>query len=313
MNATLKLLPRLVIVLHTAKLSERIPIVLRAFSCAPASVDVIFQVKKTEMERCRQLTIKGGSPIRRCVAEQSWPQMQHANLVQHLSGRHDLVFAHADMWVQLSALSKRVGLGRGSQGMLRTAFTPKQGISTGQPKMGVGHGPRLEAGPVCLQTPALLNCSVLNVTCGQAFRNQTCMLHSCHGYDPGDRSSARQHLWPWWMNSLATSYAAARKLGVREVCYGWVDLLFLPAAAHAAFRRLAREFGDTFHEVAIPTILNQLQHEPDGNAVHWKPALQCLGSCCDGVPWTPKTERSECAHKIALPSRPSLSCAPVVW
>ena len=83
----------------------------------------------------------------------------------------------------------------------------------------------------------------------------------------------------------------------RSCCFGWVDVVFLPRRVHSAFQLLARHFGDVFHEVAIPTIANEL----NSNGLATWSRVDCLGSCCSRVGWdVVGAEGVLCAHKIDL-------------
>lgn len=106
--------------------------------------------------------------------------------------------------------------------------------------------------------------------------------------------------WFWHLNSKQTCAAAVQNethgLPLRECCYNWVDLAFLPRHTHAAFRRAVPAFWDVQWEVALPTVLHGLAAA--GIAEH-RP-LACVGGCCVKVPWTGISPSRLCAHRVDL-------------
>ena len=74
-------------------------------------------------------------------------------------------------------------------------------------------------------------------------------------------------------------------------------MVYLPRHVHRMFRILAHHFGDVFHEVAIPTIVNEL--DAVGLATWSK--VDCLGSCCSRLGWdVVGADGVLCAHRIDI-------------
>lgn len=318
---------RLLILLHVP-LPERLPVVLRTVRCAPATVKVLLMVPQPAqlaqcLDVCRRswggpcdtgaleprefppsgATDLGGRAALGCVAAAASITVNQKNVARHATGEHHLLFAHADMWFNLRAVLRASWFQAG-----HAALTPHAGLAD---RLRPADR-RAAFGPVCVSQAQLRRC---NTSTGH-FKGAV-KAYTCSGHRPGEPGDGRDelHRWYWWDRDGESESVhcnrLARQLGLRECCYGWVDLLFLPARAHAPFRRLARQMSAIFHEVAIPTILNQLRHEdgPAPSKVWWKPSLDCVGGCCQDVEWN-SSEASGwmCAHKVALQRDPPLVC-----
>ena len=294
--------PRLVLLVHAMKRTERIPLVLRAYGCAPDIFAVVVLVYRSGLKPCREAVAASrsspGRACRRCscFVARSEPEYMHLNIAALADGTADLLFTHMDGFVNASMLPL---LRRHNE-----TATPAGGLSL--------HGQPVE--PACISLDSLAHCSgdakSANVTCGG-------------------------RTWAWWSHSHIHCLAASSALGIKECCYGWSDLVYLPAHTQAAFRRLAAgasglvatariartpavtleqagslaalqpastDMRAVFHEVAIPTILNAMRL-PRWGGMPWR-RVRCLGSCCTGVN-SPTFESGGphlCAHKVHLPA-----------
>ena len=212
------------------------------------------------------------------------PETQHVGIAQLLDGTSDVIFAHADMWLNISAI---VGLLTRENAHSSKTAMPFSGLMM--------RGMPVESACVPLTTMSKCHGRSGNVTCG-------------------DRT------WHWWMGSQTSCPEAAQRSGLSACCYGWADLLYLPWRAHAAFRALSDVFREVFHEVAIPTMLHGMQQATTrwGPPVPWLQAgFSCAGSCCSNVNgWTRApisvidergTQRGR--HRSRDEPRPSLMCA----
>ena len=80
-------------------------------------------------------------------------------------------------------------------------------------------------------------------------------------------------------------------------------MLYLPARIHESFRTMASGLlRKVPHEVAIPTILNELDKS---GMVRRAPNLDRLGGCCTTIPYAKlaldnASSRALCAHKMDL-------------
>ena len=278
--------PRLTLLLRCSS-AEYLPLVLPAFACV--DVSVVFQFDSVrEHARCTNLcgaeTSGGGGLGCTCVMHLDVvKEMQHVAIARHATGESDLLYAHADMWVNLPRIMALLHPER--------AFTPRRGL---QHRPGGGQ-------PMCVDVARIGECTPVQQPQGNAHQSPGCALECGR-----DR-------WAWWSNSLHKCRLAAGTHGFRWCCYAWSDLLFLPAAAQPAFRRLASSaFASVFHEVAIPTILQELTRRATtsgaSSGVRWSPSLDCLGGCCTNVHWNRTVARSFCAHRVSLHHHPKLSC-----
>jgi len=133
-------------------------------------------------------------------------------------------------------------------------------------------------------------------------RAQTC-------FSLGDELN-NEPTWFWWDNSQAACASAIRTSGVafNQCCFGWSDLVYLPASTHKRFRSMAWAFQGVFHEVALPTILHALAY--DGVAM--LAFVDCTGGCCWDLEWL-SVGGALCHHRVMLEqdadAREHLPCA----
>ena len=73
--------------------------------------------------------------------------------------------------------------------------------------------------PACVSAAALPNCT------GTPNMDHT---RTCEG-----------RTWWWWARSDLACHLTAKALNLESCCYGWSDLVWLPAHSQPAFRRLA--------------------------------------------------------------------------
>ena len=84
-------------------------------------------------------------------------------------------------------------------------------------------------------------------------------------------------------------------------CYGWMELLHLPARVHTRFIELEQTFRNVFHEFALTVMLFilDLDHkERRAGGAPWQ-TLPCFGGNVDRVPFS-EARTHICAHKIDL-------------
>ena len=306
---------------HICKHAERMPLVMRSFQCGIGQRKALlhFQVKPVEMPLCLSLCANASAglldPAFRglscgCVSERAWPQLQHVNLLPFADGKHDLLFAHADLWVNALAIAAMPWFRRGD-----TAVTPASGMhSGGQLPAIAGSGRR------CVPAATMDACVKEEIDLGAVWtrnagtapvagaspgsfywRNRTRTTYRCP-----DATGKLDSPWDWWMDAHLRCRTAALSRGVAECCYGWSDFVYLPRRAHAAFTELAAAFRAVFHEVALPTILNELRNRSGG--VKWDTSsLRCAGGCCVNLPWNRETLNAPCGHKVLLQHLPRLS------
>ena len=105
---------------------------------------------------------------------------------------------------------------------------------------------------------------------------------------------------PTWMPSLPGAIRpGARRL--RECCWAWSDLIYVPSSALAGFVQLAAgPLATLFHEVAVPTAMSEV-HAQLG--VPWID-VSCIGDCCSKR-WPvlgrwPEEALSLCGHRLDL-------------
>ena len=235
--------------------AERLPLLLAAHACVPA-LRVVLLIYRRQEQRClaatRGATAHGWCASGcSCIVARAEPSHMHVNIAAAADGKHDLLYSHADMLVNVSAL------------LSSTAGSPMTASPSGGLMMrGVG---RVRSR--CIPITQMASCS------GSGDNNYT-----CGGYR-----------WWWWVRSDKACRMAGALLGLDECCYGWSDLLFLPARAQATFRRLAAggrshairgvdegldadfkrdDLKGVMHEVAIPTILRHMSL-PRWGGVPW--------------------------------------------
>ena len=245
-----------------AGLAHRLPILLRAYSCVPR-LQLVALVLTRELSGCWQVIATArmygacpGSNACTCAELKHTQASRHLEISRWADGSGDLIFTHADLWIHMPRLLARLTL-------------MKPGGALGTPGGGMEVGGR-HVESQCVPMDEMKSCTA-----------------GVEGTPP--RSDAvltcRGHRWFWWDNSSLECRAAASELGgglVTSCCYGWADLVILPARAHESFARLARAFARTFHEVAIPTIVHAISsNEALGQVPHHP--LQCVGSCCSRV------------------------------
>ena len=301
------------LLLHAMKRPERVPLMLQAYGCTP-HLSIALLVYPAALARCRQHVRQARSRHRACwdgcacVAALAEPSHMHVNIAHVADGTTDLLYAHADMYLNISALSREL---RGGNATTATTATPAGGLMLS--------GRAVEPGCV-----------------------PVAQMPYCHGQDNGNRTCGGR-TWAWWSHSDASCRMAAVALGLEACCYGWSDLVYLPRAAQHAFRSLAtgtaataadggpswrrnlddggspaaasgrrwppvRDSGSlpslrrVFHEVAIPTALHHMRQRRWGG-VGWR-RIRCVGSCCTGVngPAFARAAPLQCAHKIYLPA-----------
>eukprot|EP00232_Nephroselmis_pyriformis_P005766 CAMPEP_0182904942 /NCGR_PEP_ID=MMETSP0034_2-20130328/32509_1 /TAXON_ID=156128 /ORGANISM="Nephroselmis pyriformis, Strain CCMP717" /LENGTH=429 /DNA_ID=CAMNT_0025040201 /DNA_START=179 /DNA_END=1468 /DNA_ORIENTATION=- len=70
----------------------------------------------------------------------------------------------------------------------------------------------------------------------------------------------------------------------KVVSFGWADMFYVPREVFQDFAELSEMFAhaDTFHEVAIATMMDMLEHKVGGRAAE---VLKCGGCCCCSKHW----------------------------
>ena len=174
-----------------------------------------------------------------CVGLRWVPELAHRSIASFTDGSSDLLYMHSDFWVNVRGLLRGGWLGANS--VLPDASTSDwpRTRARGLPPM---------APQDCLPLEAMAQCTGRNgnITCG------------------GNRT------WAWWSGSHHLCHQAALSVGASHCCYGWSDMLYLPAAAHTAYKAMAEgAFANVFHEVAIPTIMRRLHQ----GASEWGPRV----------------------------------------
>jgi len=331
----------LMLLVQASSLVERIPTLLELYRCAGHGVNITFIVLRAEQARCCELCAADASyanatsrqrlqrpcgchPTKRLAKLTSHNDMVHP----YATGQYDLLFMHADMWVNVAALmqtteyqSGRVMMSpiaagtqleqanarRSSEQPMAIASTSRPVITSSRPSSsstGASTSGTITADPDDDgRTESVAQAFSARPTCVPlaAMRNCTRVRHGANAWWQRCGNST----WSWWKTSHTTclraaeAWPSASPLKPRACCYGWSDLLFLPAKVHEAYRGLAHAFRRTFHEVAIPTILNALASPSTG--YRWAPdATTCLGGCCARLPWNQNTQHAVCAHRIAL-------------
>ncbi|CAK0828030.1 unnamed protein product [Prorocentrum cordatum] len=90
---------------------------------------------------------------------------------------------------------------------------------------------------------------------------------------------------------------ALRNWGQNRLCFGWVDILYIPYHVWPDWRQLTLYFGGLFHEVAAYTMLNMLVRS--GRAPGVETIDFCEGNCCHTQ--APKAIlTSPCGHTMNL-------------
>ena len=116
---------------------------------------------------------------------------------------------------------------------------------------------------------------------------------------------ATECTWHWMWGARTTCPAAAAASQIPECCFGWADLVYVPARLRPRFCALATgPFAAVPHEAAIPTITAAL------TAAHTVPAaaverIACAGSCCRPVGWSEAMAHTTCAHRVDLANVPN--------
>ena len=276
------------LLVHAMTLPERIPLLLAAHACVPR-LRVELLVRRRHEHHCS--TAVQNAKARgwcgagcSCVAAHAEPSHMHLNIAAAATGERDMLYAHADMLVNISALLSSL-TGRAS------TASPLDGLMM----RGVGRIPSK-----CIPIAQMTSCR------GSGDYNYTC----------------DGHRWWWWSRSDKACRMAGALLGLDACCYGWSDFVFLPARSQATFRRLATggrshaihgvdegldadfkrdDLRAVMHEVAIPTILHHMRLQRWGG-VPWQ-RVRCAGACCDKVRATEMTGGPLlCAHKVPLPA-----------
>jgi len=91
---------------------------------------------------------------------------------------------------------------------------------------------------------------------------------------------------------------ALRGWGRSRLCFGWVDILYIPYHVWPDWRNLTLHFGGVFHECAAYTMLNMLVRSgrvPGAETIDF-----CRGNCCDLTQLPEAILTSPCGHKMNL-------------
>ena len=223
---------------------------------------IVAQVAPNDLEECQF-----HCGIRcRCSAAQVEYKWQHVNIcndIDQTRGSRDLLYAHADMWINIP--------------LARTHF------ALGSPVLPGGMG---GLWPQQTRSDQQLT-----------FRPpDTCLSVGGRISDVWEPRGGRQsENWGWWDDAWPKCQIAALASNMTHCCCGWSDLLYLPAAMVMPFCKSAALFRDVWHEVAIPTILHALT----GREQTAVTLAHCLGGCCENVPWS-KARLAACSHKVDL-------------
>jgi len=84
-----------------------------------------------------------------------------------------------------------------------------------------------------------------------------------------------------------------------RLCRGHSDIFYLPHRHFATFGRLAPSFATTFHEVAVPTLIQMCLWQADARTAFAH--TQCDGSCCERA--GDNLADYNCAHRLELRNR----------
>lgn len=229
--------PRVTFLVHLPHV-ERLPTILSAYRCHHDRVALVLLTSPSELMECERACSSTLSCA--CITRRHPVTLQHRNIIPFLKGKTDLLYFHADMWIDGGRMLREISANR------HAAFMPAAG----------------------LQNPA---------SGGAILKNGCVPLEQL-----GDHSA-----WVWPNRSKLTCRAAVASAGLMgrrlpaQCCYGFSDLLFLPARLQHPFAQVASDFEDVVHEVAIPTVIHALSSWD----VHVSRSINCLGGCCVGVTW----------------------------
>jgi hypothetical protein len=134
---------------------------------------------------------------------------------------------------------------------------------------------------------------------GSNYRNLMSYHPRC--IDHRDLDSSKE--WNWWMDSKNLCRNASKTLSNvlryhsdHKCCYGWVDVVFVPARVHSEFREAANILHNIQVEVAIGTIFHAIEQSTN---TPWK-HVQCKGGSLIKVSWNTINRHTLCAHKVPI-------------
>ena len=207
--------------------------------------------------------------------------LAHVNLCSAaVGGLDDVLFIHADMWVQLERLP------------LQAAAILLPSASSGASGLEAWFPPAFDHPRGC-PVPAHAN----------RRRTYQRVPSEVHGGCVPLAMVAHECSWHWMWDARVECTAAAAATNASVCCFGWADILYVPRALVAPFGRALGGFAGVHHEVAVATVLRLLAtRDPARAAVR---ALQCHGSCCarlspDGFQPDPRTSDALCGHRLKL-------------
>jgi hypothetical protein len=126
----------------------------------------------------------------------------------------------------------------------------------------------------------------------------------CNNTD--DVKRYKEELWEW-STDLAKKFGAAP-----VVCAGWSDLYYLPRPEWTNFASMANESRNTFHGVAIPSIIAMFHSRPSNPATVRK--IQCAGGCqMNGVENPEDYSRRFCGHRLNLANSNLVEAYRGIW
>ena len=214
----------------------------------------------------------------------------HVNVAQLLEGRRpssgtddaaptaDVLFAHADLWLDfakpLPLMSVREAL-----------WTPHLAE--------VPHGNLSRQ----LNLSRLLSLPISrHVEPGSCYYTRNALLRrigSDSNFLPACTAALEQ--LPMAARFLAQRVTAG--LAEAPCCYGWADLLYLPAASHGDFVQLAHVLRATYHELSVPLIAFVIS-QVRGRGIQWL-SMPCHGHNVAHLTLQ-QARASGCAHAIDL-------------
>ena len=274
----------LLILLHTPHLA-RVPLLLLKYGCDEVQLDFLV-LGEDERKNCEELC-----QLSKCrcfvnvayepgTAEEGGDNfdpglIMHRNIARHMdafAGGLDLLYAHADMWMNVPQILARARFGEGDSTI---ALSP---VNSNPPEGEDGTC----AKSICLP--------VGDVEADGTWHWWTASKERCLAANEQWRAVKEQ-----WMANLG------------GCCHGWADLAFVPASQHAAFVSLVGSSASSkgvlwnVHvESSLHTALNYINQSLSSRTgrLAWG-TIECAGMTNTQVSW-PAAASVDCAHKVDL-------------
>ena len=243
------------------------------------SIRMRLLVRPGEVEGCARIC----RSVCECALARHERAYHHRNVIEHASGDESILFAHADVWLNLPALVRHIDRHPFASlsphaGLQGTSFKPTRSKCVPREHLD-------EEADWFWHDGSKQGCVAANLELNHRVREMRLRAGELDGvWGGGAPADARS------LGGFAAWNASW------QCCYGWVDVFFLPRDVHALFRHAARAFWDVQLEVAVPTIFKSFEV---AGLAPWR-TFDCHGGCCHKLMWAQVKHRTMCAHRTNL-------------